>query len=63
MDNCYSADRFAEDHIHTDRTCNIQEPQHPQKFTQLSSRFPARHLVGNGTAQKTPSKASPATAR
>ena len=27
MDNCYSADHIAEDHMHTDITCNIEEPQ------------------------------------
>ena len=31
MGNCYSADHITEDHIHTDITCNIEEPQ--QKFT------------------------------
>ena len=30
MGNCYSADHIAEDHIHTDITCNIEEPQ--QKY-------------------------------
>ena len=27
MGSCYSADHIAEDHIHTDITCNIEEPQ------------------------------------
>ena len=27
MANCYSADHNAEDHIHTDITCTIREPQ------------------------------------
>ena len=30
MGNCYSADHIAEDHIQTDITCNIEEPQ--QKY-------------------------------
>ena len=30
MGNCYSIDHIAEDHIHTDKTCNIEEPQ--QKY-------------------------------
>ena len=30
MGSCYSADHTAEDHIHTDITCNIEEPQ--QKY-------------------------------
>ena len=27
MGNCYSADHIADEHIHTDITCNIEEPQ------------------------------------
>ena len=27
MSNCYSANHIAEDHIHTDITCNIKEPE------------------------------------
>ena len=27
MGSCYSADHIAEDHIHTDITCNIEEPR------------------------------------
>ena len=30
MGNRYSADRIAKDHIHTDITCNTEEPQ--QKY-------------------------------
>ena len=30
MGYCYSIDHIAEDHIHTDITCNIEEPQ--QKY-------------------------------
>ena len=29
MGNCYSTDNIAEDHIHTDIICNVEEP--PQK--------------------------------
>ena len=32
MGSCYSADHIAGDHIHTDITCNIKEPQ--QKLEQ-----------------------------
>ena len=35
----------------------------PQKLAQLCPRSHPRHLVGKRTAQKTPSKTSPATAR
>ena len=28
MDSCYSGDHIAGGHIHTDMTCNIEEPQH-----------------------------------
>ena len=27
MGNCYSAYHIAKDHIHTDKTCNTEEPQ------------------------------------
>ena len=27
MGNCYSGDYITEDHIHTDITCNTEEPQ------------------------------------
>ena len=43
MGNCYSMDHIAEDHIHTDITCNREEPQ--QKyclgiiFTAISQKF------------------------
>ena len=30
MGNCYSADHIAEDHIQTDRSCNVEESQ--QKY-------------------------------
>ena len=35
MRNCYSADDIAEDHVHTDITCNIEESQ--QKYPLVRS--------------------------
>ena len=42
MGNCYSADHFAEDHIHTDITCNIEEPKQEYRLGTVSNRL----LVG-----------------
>ena len=38
MDNCYSADHIAEDHIHTDLICNIEEPQQKNRHGMVSYR-------------------------
>ena len=38
MGNWYSADHIAEDHIHRDITCNIEEPQPTYRFGTVSNR-------------------------
>ena len=43
MGNCYSTDHIAEDHIHIDVTCNIDEPQ--QKYCLGTVR---NRLLGKG---------------
>ena len=43
MGNCYPADDIAEDHIHTDITCNIEEPQQKYRIGTVSKR-----LLGGG---------------
>ena len=43
MGSCYSIDNIAEDHIHTDITCNIEEPQQKYHLGTVSSR-----LLGGG---------------
>ena len=35
----YSADHIAEDHIHTDITCNIEEPQQKNRLGNVSNRL------------------------
>ena len=39
MGNCYSTDHIAEDHIHTDITFNIEEPQQKYRLGTLSNRL------------------------
>ena len=39
MGNCYSADYFAEDHIHTDMTCNTEETQQKYRIGTVSNRL------------------------
>ena len=34
--NCYSADHIAEDHKHTDITCNTEEPQQKYRIGKVS---------------------------
>ena len=41
MGNCYSAHYIAEDHIHTDITCNIGEPQQKYRLRTVSNELPA----------------------
>ena len=36
---CYSIYYIAEDHIHTDLTCNIEEPQQKYRLGKVSNRF------------------------
>ena len=43
MSNCFSADQIAEDHIHTDITCNIEEQQQKYRLGTVSYR-----LLGGG---------------
>ena len=44
MGNCYSAHDIAEDHIHTDITCNIEETQQKYSLGTVSNRL----LEGGG---------------
>ena len=39
MGNCYSADHIAGDHIHTDITCNMEEPQQKFRLGTVSNRL------------------------
>ena len=39
MGNCISADHIAEDHIHTDITCNTEEPQQKDRLGTVSNRL------------------------
>ena len=41
MGNCYSADRIAEDDIHTDITCNIEKPQQKYRLGTVGNRSQA----------------------
>ena len=43
MANRFSADHIAEDHIHTDITCNLEEPQQKYRLGTVSYR-----LLGGG---------------
>ena len=43
MGNCYTADHMAEDHIHTDITYNIEEPQQKYRLGTVNIR-----LLGGG---------------
>ena len=39
MGNCYSIHHIAEDYIHTDITCNIEEPKQKYHLGTVSNRF------------------------
>ena len=39
MGNCYSADHIAEEHKHTDITCNNEEPQQKYRLGTVSNRL------------------------
>ena len=39
MGNCYSTDHIAKDHIHTDITCNTEEPQQKYRLGTVSNRL------------------------
>ena len=46
MGNCDSVDHIAEDHIHTDITCNIEEPQQQKyRLGTISKSFLGLKLV------------------
>ena len=47
MGSCYSAYHIAEDYIHTDITCNIEEPHQKYRLGRISNR-----LLGGGGALK-----------
>ena len=47
MGNCYSGDHIAEDHIHTDITCYIEEPQQKYRLGTVSNE-----LLGGGGGLK-----------
>ena len=40
MGNCYLADHIAEDHIRTDITCDIEEPQQKYRLETVINRLP-----------------------
>ena len=48
MGNCYSTDHVAEDHIHTDITCGIEEPQQKYRLGTVSNRLLANVCVYGG---------------
>ena len=39
MGSCHSIDHIAEDHVHTDVTCNIEESQQKYHLGTASNRF------------------------
>ena len=39
MGNCYLFDHIAEDHVHTDITCNFAEPQQKYRLGTASYRI------------------------
>ena len=39
MGNCYSLDHTAEDQIHRDITCNIEEPQQMYRLKTVNNRL------------------------
>ena len=47
MGNSYSIDHFAKDHIHTDITCNIEEPQQKYSRGTVSNRDEFIHALLN----------------
>ena len=40
MCNCYSIEHIAEDHLHKDITCSIEEPQQKYRLGTVSKRLP-----------------------
>ena len=38
MGNCYPSDHIGEDHIHTDITCDTEEPQEKYRLGTVSNR-------------------------
>ena len=45
MGNCYSVDHIAEDHIHTDLTCDITEPKQKYRLGTVSNRLLGNRLL------------------
>ena len=52
MGNWYSADHIAKDHMHTDKTCNTEEPQQKCRLGTVSNRLLAGGGGGGGKAVK-----------
>ena len=48
MGKFYSADHIAEDHIHTDITCNIEEPLQKYRLGTVSNRLLGGVGAGGG---------------
>ena len=48
MGSCYSSDHIAEDYMHTDITCNMEEPQQKYRLGTVSNRL----LRGGGGSLK-----------
>ena len=48
MGNCYSIDHIAEAHLHTDITCNIEEPRQKYRPGTVSNRLLCVCVGGGG---------------
>ena len=58
MGACYSTDHIAEDHIHIDITCNIDESQQKYRIRTISKRLLAGGGGGGGERGERGAKAS-----
>ena len=45
MGNWYSADHINEDHIHTEKTYNIEEPQQKYRLRTVSNRLLIQNMI------------------
>ena len=52
MGACYSTDHIAEDHIHIDITCNIDESQQKYRIRTISKRLLAGGGGGGGGGER-----------
>ena len=48
MCNCYSIEHIAEEHLHKDITCSIEEPQQKYRLGTVSKRLPGVGGMGGG---------------